>query len=141
MFLWLKAAHIIFVICWFAGLFYLPRLFVHNALSADAATRERLNIMQGKLYRFTTPLMVLAVAFGLVLTAMNWPYYLQQAHWFHAKLLLVLFLIGYHFYCGYLVRVFAKNANQRSHVFYRVFNEIPVLCLFAIVILVVVKPF
>lgn len=141
MFLWLKALHIIFVICWFAGLFYLPRLFVHHALSQDAATKQRLSIMEGKLYRFTTPLMFLAVGFGLALMALNWPYYLKQAHWFHVKFLLVLALIVYHFYCGRLVKVFAQDANLRSDKFYRVFNELPVLVLFTIVILVVVKPF
>lgn len=141
MFLWLKALHIIFVICWFAGLFYLPRLFVHHALSSDTATQQRLSIMETKLYRFTTPLMLLAVGFGLALAAMNWPYYLKQAHWFHIKFLLVLALIGYHFYCGHLAKVFAQGRNQRSDKFYRIFNELPVLVLFAIVILVVVKPF
>lgn len=140
MFLWLKALHIIFVICWFAGLFYLPRLFVHHALSSDVATQQRLSIMENKLYRFTTPLMFLAVGFGLALVAMHGAFYLKQA-WLHAKLLLVLALIGYHFYCGHLVKVFAQGRNQRSDKFYRIFNELPVLVLFAIVILVVVKPF
>lgn len=141
MYLWFKAFHIIFVICWFAGLFYLPRLFVHHAQSTEKAAQERLKIMEDKLYRFTTPLMFLAIGFGLAIVALNWPYYLKQAHWFHAKFLLVLFLIVYHFYCGHIVRLFAQGGNQRSHVFYRVFNEIPVLFLFAIVILAVVKPF
>lgn len=140
LYLWLKALHIIFVICWFAGLFYLPRLFVHHALSEDAATCERLSIMERKLYRFVTPLAVLAVVFGLALVWQNWAYY-QRAGWFHAKFTLVLLLLAYHIYCGRLLRAFAENRNQRSHVFYRVFNELPVLALFAIVILVVVKPF
>lgn len=140
LYLWLKALHIIFVICWFAGLFYLPRLFVHHALSEDVATCERLSIMERKLYRFVTPLAVLAVVFGLALVWQNWAYY-QRAGWFHAKFTLVLLLLVYHIYCGRLLRAFAENRNQRSHVFYRVFNELPVLALFAIVILVVVKPF
>lgn len=139
MYLWFKALHIIFVICWFAGLFYLPRLFVHHALSDDTATQNRLSIMEQKLYRFTTPIMWLAVGFGLALAYLNWGYY-KTAIWFHIKATLVLLLLAYHFYCGHLVQVFAQQRNQRSDKFYRVFNELPVLVLFAIVILVVVKP-
>lgn len=140
MFLWFKALHIIFVICWFAGIFYLPRLFVHHAMSDDLATRQRLGIMERKLYRFTTPFAVLTVLFGVAMAYMHWGYY-KTAIWFHIKLTLVLILLAYHFYCGHIVRQFAEQKNQRSHVFYRVFNEIPVLFLFAIVILVVIKPF
>lgn len=135
--LWLKAFHIIFVISWFAGLFYLPRLFVNHAMTTDSATSERLKIMERKLYRFMTPLGVLALASGLGL----WLGFGITGGWLHAKLALVVALIGYHLYCGKLVQSFRDDRNQRSHIFYRWFNEFPVLVLTAIVILVVVKPF
>lgn len=139
-YLWLKALHIIFVICWFAGIFYLPRLFVHHAMSDDAATQERLAIMERKLYRFVTPFAFLSLFFGLWMAWLRWDYF-SHAGWFHVKALLLVLLFTYHFYCGHLVRVFAEGRNQRSHRFYRIFNELPVLALFAIVILAVVKPF
>lgn len=135
--LWLKAFHIIMVVSWFAGLFYLPRLFVNHAMTNDSATSERLKIMERKLYRFMTPLAVLAIASGLWL----WLGFGITGGWLHAKLALVVALIGYHLYCGKLVERFRDDRNQRSHVFYRWFNEFPVLVLTAIVILVVVKPF
>lgn len=139
--LWVKALHIVFMTAWFAGIFYLPRLFVHHAMSEDAATRERLKIMERKLYRFITPFMVLTVALGLwMLFDYAWATYSHML-WLHIKLALVVVLIAYHFYCGRLVKEFAEDRNLRSHVFYRWFNEFPVLLLFAIVILVVVKPF
>jgi putative membrane protein len=137
--LWLKAFHIIAVICWFAGIFYLPRLFVYHALATEQATREHLKIMERKLYRFITPFMILAIVFGIAMIVQNPTYYLH-AHWLHAKLALVLLLVGYHLYCGRLVRRLARD-ESRDHVFYRWFNELPVLLLFAIVILAVVKPF
>jgi putative membrane protein len=136
-YLWLKALHIIFVVCWFAGLFYLPRLFVNHAMVEDDATRQRLALMEHKLYRFMTPLAILAVIFGTWL----WFGFGFGGGWLHAKLTLVALLIGYHLYCGKLVRDFAAGRNQHSHVWYRLFNELPVLVLFAVVILVVVKPF
>ena len=135
--LWVKAFHIIFVISWFAGLFYLPRIFVNLAMAKHEAESERLLLMAGKLYRFMTPLGVLALAFGTWL----WLGYGIQGGWLHAKLLLVLFLIVYHLYCGRLLKEFRQGSNTRSHVWYRWFNEIPVLVMTAIVILVVVKPF
>lgn len=135
--LWIKAFHIIFVVSWFAGLFYLPRLFVNHAMTTDAATLERLKLMERKLYRFMTPLAVLALALGFWL----WFGYGFRGGWLHAKLALVIGLVGYHWYCGRLVKDFAEDRNVRSHVFYRWFNELPVLILAAVVILVVVKPF
>ena len=135
--LWVKALHIIFVTSWFAGLFYLPRLFVNHAMVDDPATLQRLELMERKLYRFMTPLAVLALGFGLWL----WLGYGITGTWLHAKLVLVLLLVGYHHYCGRLMRDFAQGRNRRSHVWYRFFNEIPVLVLFVVVILVVVKPF
>lgn len=138
--LWLKALHIVFVVCWFAGLFYLPRLFVYHAMSSDAAVHAQLAIMERKLYRFTSIFVVLTVLLGLALVALNPGYYLH-AHWFHAKFTLVLGLIAYHLVCGSLRNKLATGTNRRSHVFYRWFNELPVLFLFSIVILAVVKPF
>mgnify|MGYP002414178520 FL=1 len=139
MYLWLKAFHIIFMVCWFAGLFYLPRLFVHHAMSEDDATRERLAIMEGKLYRFVTPFMALTIVFG---GALLWlaPGLLSQG-WMHAKLGLVALLVVYHVRCGQLVRALAAGPTPHSHRYYRVFNELPVLALFPIVFLVVLKPF
>lgn len=135
--LWIKAFHIIFVVSWFAGLFYLPRIFVNHAMATEPAEITRLKLMEHKLYRFMAPLAVLALALGLWL----WLGYGFGGGWMHAKLALVGLLIGYHLYCGHLVKVFAADQNTRSHKFYRVFNELPVLVLMAVTVLVVVKPF
>ncbi len=135
--LWIKAFHIVFVVSWFAGLFYLPRLFVNHAMATEPAEIARLTLMEGKLYRFMTPLAVLALALGLWL----WLGYGIGGGWLHAKLLLVAGLVAYHLYCGRLAKDFAAGRNIRSHVFYRWFNEFPVLVLTAVTILVVVKPF
>lgn len=137
--LWLKAFHIIAIVCWFAGIFYLPRLFVYHAMATDQATRDHLKVMERKLYRFVTPFMVLTIAFGIAMALNNLDYYLS-ATWFQIKLALVTALVVYHFYCGRLVAEFSRDENQRSHVFFRWFNEIPVLVLFGAVILAVVKP-
>jgi protoporphyrinogen IX oxidase len=134
--LWIKAFHIIFVTSWFAGLFYLPRIFVNLAMVKEDAERERLLLMSHKLYRFVTPIAALALLFGLWL----WIGYGFSGVWLHIKLLLVLFLIVYHFYCGRLLALFKQGRNAHSHVWYRWFNEIPVLLLMAVVILVTVKP-
>ncbi|HMS27484.1 MAG TPA: CopD family protein [Burkholderiaceae bacterium] len=145
--LWIKSLHIVFVTSWFAGLFYLPRIFVNLAMVPDGsvAERERLLLMAHKLYRFMTILAVPAVGFGLWL----WLYYGigkgADNVWFHTKLFLVLLLLGYHHSCGRLLKKFQSTphgqATQRSHVWYRWYNELPVLLLLAIVILVVLKPF
>ncbi len=135
--LWVKAFHIIFVTSWFAGLFYLPRLFVNHAMTTDTATLARLELMEHKLYRFMLPLAVLALGFGLWL----WLGYGISGAWLHAKLVLVAGLVVYHLYCGKLMRDFKTGKNRRSHVWYRWFNEIPVIVLLLVVILVVVKPF
>lgn len=137
--LWLKALHLIAVICWFAGIFYLPRLFVYHALATEQATRDHFKIMERKLYRFVTPFMLLTLVFGVAMIVQNPTYYLR-AGWLHAKLALVLLLFVYHGYCGILLKRLARD-DIRSHMFYRWFNELPVLLLFAIVILAVVKPF
>ncbi len=135
----LKALHICFVISWFAGLFYLPRLFVNHAMASDTATLERLQLMEHKLYRFMTPLGVLALICGFGLW-FGFPEYFSGG-WLHLKVTLVSLLVVYHLYCGRIMRDFAAGKNTRSHVWYRVFNEIPVLVMFAAVFLVVLKPF
>lgn len=141
LYLWLKALHIVAIVCWFAGLFYLPRLFVYHAMSEDQASQERFQIMERKLYRgIMTPSMIATLIFGIGMVAMN-PGLFASGGWLHAKLALVVVLIGYHHMCGAQLKRFARNENTRSHVFYRWFNEFPVLLLLAIVILVVVKPF
>ena len=135
--LWVKAFHIIFVVSWFAGLFYLPRIFVNHAMATEPAEIARLKLMEFKLYRFVTPIAWLALGFGLWL----WLGCGITGGWLYAKLGLVLGLIAYHYYCGRLVKQFAADQNTRSHIFYRWFNEIPVIVLVVIVILVTVKPF
>lgn len=137
--LWIKSFHILFVISWFAGLFYLPRIYVNLAQEHDEAALQRLQGMARRLYRFMTPLAVLATVLGLWLFL----YYGlgQQQAWMHAKLTAVILLIIYHWTCGRMLRTFEQRANTRSHRFYRWFNEIPVLLLLIIIILVVVRPF
>ena len=141
--LWVKAFHIIFIASWFAGLFYLPRIFVNLAMVAPGseAERQRLLLMARKLYRFMTPLGLLALALGLGL----WLYYgigLGPGNgWMHAKLLIVLLLMAYHLWCARLLARFERAQEQRSHVWFRWFNEVPVLLLVAAVLLVVIKPF
>lgn len=140
--LWIKALHIIFVTSWFAGLFYLPRLFVNHAMvlassSPSEATSSQLKLMERKLYRFMLPLALLALGFGLWL----WLGYGVSGAWLHAKLTLVVALVAYHLYCGKLVKDFSQDKNLHSHIWYRWFNELPVILLVAVVILVVVKPF
>ncbi|VWX58751.1 conserved membrane hypothetical protein [Burkholderiales bacterium 8X] len=141
--LWIKSLHIVFIASWFAGLFYLPRIFVNLAMVApeSISERERLLLMARKLFRFSTILAIPALVFGAWLW---WVYGIGRAPgsgWMHAKLALVLLVIGYHHACGRLLRVFEGGSNQRSHRWYRWFNEVPVLLLLGIVILVVVKPF
>jgi len=135
--LWIKALHVVFVTSWFAGLFYLPRIFVNLAQETDASTRARLLLMGRKLYRFMTLLMVPALGFGFWL----WLGYGYAGAWLDAKLGIVVLLVGYHHLCGALLRRFEAGGNTRSHVWYRWFNEAPVVLLFAAVVLVVVKPF
>lgn len=140
-FLWLKAFHIIAVITWFAAIFYLPRLFVYHADATDTISRERFKIMERKLYRgIMTPSMIIVIALGAWMITLNPDFYLSQG-WMHAKLTLVTFLVIYHFYCGHLLKIFRDDRNERSHLFYRWFNEVPVFLLLGIIILVVVRPF
>ena len=135
--LWIKALHIVFVISWFAGLFYLPRIFVNLAMESETVAHARLLLMARKLYRFTSILMIPALVFGVWL----WLGYGFKGGWLHAKLTLVLLAVGYHHACGSLLKKFENAANKRSHTWFRWFNEVPVVLLLAIVILVVVKPF
>lgn len=136
---WIKSLHLVFVISWFAGLFYLPRIYVNLADVDDPATRERLLTMARKLLTFMTGLGVLAVVFGIVL----WGGYEvgKSGGWMHVKLVLVLGLVAYHAYCAVLYQRFVRGTNSRTHVWFRWFNEVPVLALFAIVALAVGKPF
>jgi putative membrane protein len=138
--LWLKAFHIIAVICWFAGIFYLPRLFVYHAMAKDQNTRDHLKIMEHKLYRFVTPFMIITIALGVYLSFSSLDYFLN-ALWFQVKIFCVLLLVIYHFYCGKLVKDFANDQNTRSDKYYRIFNELPVPLLFIIIIMVIVRPF
>ena len=137
--LWLKAFHIIAVICWFAGIFYLPRILVYYAASEHPETREQLAVMARKLYRFITPIALIALALGLALVWQNPAWYLAQT-WLQLKLLGVLALVIYHCVCGVYVGRVVRGESDKTHVFYRVFNEIPVIFLLLIVILAVVRP-
>lgn len=139
--LWIKSLHIIFMVTWFAGLFYLPRLFVYHAMSDDLPSIERFKVMERKLYYgIMTPGAILTIIFGMWL----WLGYgisgIEGSWWLHAKLSLVAILVAYHYYCGRLLTDFKLDQNQHGHVYYRWFNEIPVIILIAVVILVVVKP-
>jgi|TARA_R110001592_G_scaffold299059_1_gene569898 putative membrane protein len=139
-YLWIKAFHIIAVVTWFAGLFYLPRLFVYHAQSKDDVSKERFKVMERKLYRgIMLPSMIIAIGLGIWLVMLA-PAWLTQG-WMHVKLALVIALVAYHFTCAAMLKRFATDSNTRSHVFYRWFNEAPVLVLVTVVILVVVKPF
>jgi putative membrane protein len=137
--LWIKAFHIVLIASWFAGLFYLPRIFVNLAMETDLAATNRLLLMARKLYRFMTILAVPALASGIWLL-LRYEIWLNSG-WMHMKLALVIVLIGYHHMCGSMLKKFERGTNTRSHIWYRWFNEAPVLGMFAIVVLVVVKPF
>ena len=140
MYQWVLAFHIIAVICWFAALFYLPRLFVYHAMSEDEISIERFKVMQRKLYRgIANPSMIATIIFGLWLVTLV-PAYLNEI-WFQLKAGLVLLLVCYHHMCLSHMKRLAEDRNDKTHVYFRVFNEVPVLFLVGIVILVVVKPF
>jgi len=139
--LWVKAFHIVAVVCWFAAIFYLPRLFVYHAMAEDQTSRDRFIIMERKLINgIGTPSAILTVLLGLWLIGYNAEYYMSSG-WMHAKLGLVLLLLVYHGFCYKFMLDFRAGRNARSHMYYRYFNEFPVLLLIAIVILVVVRPF
>jgi len=138
MMLWIKAIHIIAVICWMAGIFYLPRLFVYHAMSTDKVSRERFEVMERKLYRgIMHPSALVSIIFGMWL----WLEYGFNGGWLNLKLLLVFFLIVYHCWCGFMIKKFTLNQVKQGHVFFRFMNEAPIFLVIGIVILVVVKPF
>jgi putative membrane protein len=142
--LWVKAFHILFVVSWFSGLFYLPRIFVNLAMEKESVSKERLLLMARKLYRFMMLLSVPAVLLGAWLLWLQYGGeggFRMPGGWMHAKLALVVLAIGYSHACGAILKKFERGVNTRSHTWYRWFNEVPVLLLLAIVILVVVKPF
>ncbi|MFZ8988544.1 MAG: CopD family protein [Methylophilaceae bacterium] len=135
--LWMKSLHIIFMVTWFAGLFYLPRLYVYHAEAKDKISNDRFKVMERKLfYGIMTPGGILTIFFGLLLIY-NYPY---QGQWLTYKLILVFFLIIYHLYCWKFLNLFKYDKNYHSHVFYRIFNEVPVIILIAAVFLVIYKP-
>jgi len=135
--LWMKSLHIIFMVTWFAGLFYLPRLYVYHAQTKDKISNDRFKVMERKLfYGIMTPGGILTIFFGLLLIY-NYPY---QGQWLTYKLILVFFLIIYHLYCWKFLNLFKYDKNSHSHVFYRIFNEVPVIILIAAVFLVIYKP-
>lgn len=141
MYKWILAFHIISVICWFAALFYLPRLFVYHAMSEDQISIERFKVMQRKLYRgIANPSMIATVVFGVWLVSMAPEAYLSQT-WFQIKAALVILLIGYHHMCLGHMNKLANDTSDKSHIYFRLFNEVPVVFLVAIVILVIVQPF
>jgi putative membrane protein len=140
--LWVKAFHIVSMVTWFAAMFYLPRLFVYHAMSEDDISKERFKVMERKLYRgIMTPGMIATIVFGGWLISFYSEDALKSSHWLHAKLTLVALLIGYHFYCGRIIKQFKQDNNHKTHIYFRWFNELPVFALIGIVILAVVKPF
>ncbi len=137
--LWIKAFHIIAMVMWFSGLFYLPRLFVYHAKSQDTISLERFKVMEWRLYWcITTPGAILTTLFGIILMIMGYAYY-SHAIWLHIKLALAVGLWIYHIYLAFLLKAFARDANRHSGHFYRILNEIPTLFLIAMVLLAVVK--
>ncbi len=138
--LWLKAFHVIFMVAWFAGIFYLPRLFVNHAETQSTEVAEHLKGMEKRLLYFITPFALLTVALGIALITQYGLDWFRHAKWLHIKLTLVMLLLAYHGYCFHLVRIFQQDKNTRSGKFYRIFNEIPVLALFIIIILAYLKP-
>lgn len=139
--LWLKALHLFFMVAWFAGIFYLPRLFVYHAQTKAADVDAQFKVMERRLLYFVTPFAILTIIFGAALLWLYGSAWLASSGWMHAKLCLVALLVVYHLYCFKLLRDFRDNKNRRSHKFYRVFNELPVLVLLAIILLAVLKPF
>ena len=138
--LWIKSFHLIFMVTWFAGLFYLPRLFVYHALCEDEISNQRFKIMERKLFfGIMTPGAILTIGFGSWMLMKNWDAYMI-GYWMHIKLGLVWLLVFYHIWCGFILKAFKEDRNTHSHVWYRWLNEAPVLALIAIVILVIVKP-
>lgn len=142
LYLWLKAFHIIAVVAWFAALFYLPRLFVYHAQAEDSVSKERFKVMERKLYRgIMTPSMVVTVGLGIAMLMTPLGQVWLTMGWMHLKLALVAALVVYHFWCGRLLQQFKADQNPHSHIWYRWFNEAPLIVLVGSVLLVVFKPF
>ena len=140
-YLWLKAFHIVFVVTWFAGLFYMPRLFVYHSTATDQISRDRFKTMESKLFRIImNPSMILTLVLGTWLLVASWQAFAEQG-WVWAKIVLVVLLVGYHHYCLRIIKAFAREEVLHSEKFFRIFNELPTLALLGAVILVVVKPF
>lgn len=140
--LWYKALHLIFMVTWFAGLFYLPRLYVYHAMANDQVSIDRFKVMERKLfYGITTPGGLFTLIFGVALLLSNGMSAYSGQIWLHVKLLFILLLVLYHVYCWFLLQDFKHDRNKHGHVWFRWFNEIPVLFLVIIVILAVVRPF
>lgn len=139
--LWLKAFHVFFMIAWMAGIFYLPRLFVYHAETKEQLVRDQFKVMERRLWLFITPFAVLTLILGLIIMYVYGSSWLAASGWLHAKLTIVALFYVYHFYLWHLVKVFAKDENTYSPLFYRFLNEAPVLALLAIVILAILKPF
>lgn len=139
--LWYKALHLIFMVAWFAGIFYLPRLFVYHAQTESAEVSAQLKVMERRLLLFVTPFALLTLVFGGLLIYSYGAAWWQSSGWMQVKLVLVALLYAYHGYCFKLLADFKHDRNRRSDKFYRIFNEVPVLALFAIIILAVLKPF
>ena len=140
MYLWMKAFHVIFMVTWFAGLFYLPRLFIYHAMDENKASFELFGVMEKRLFGIMTLGALLTVIFGIALVAINWSYLITST-WFAVKVLFIFALFGYHFWCFKIMIQFREGLNQKSHVWYRWFNEAPALALIVIVVMVVVRPF
>lgn len=138
--LWLKAFHVIFMVAWFAGIFYLPRLFVNHAETTNQGIAEHLKGMEKRLLYFITPFAFLTLIFGILIIYHMGIEWFKVSKWLHIKLTLVIFLFIYHAYCFKILQTFKHDKNTRSGKFYRIFNEVPVLILFAIIILAYVKP-
>ena len=139
--LWVKAWHLIFMVSWFAGLFYLPRLYVYHAMSDDKPSIERFKVMERKLfYGIMTPAMIATFAFGIWLLTYNWDFYWSQT-WFQIKAVLLILLVIYHGICWKQLITFRDDKNPHGHVYFRFFNELPVFALIFIVILAIVRPF
>lgn len=139
--LWLKALHVSFMVAWFAGIFYLPRLFVNHAETTNKDIQNQLKGMERRLLLFVTPFAILTILFGVLLILAYGREWFAMATWLHIKLVFIVLLVAYHGYCFKLVNIFKHDLNTRSGKFYRLFNEIPVIALFAIIILAYVKPF
>ncbi len=141
MYIWIKAIHIIFMVTWFAGLFYLPRLYVYHAMPENQASFGLFKVMERRLFIMMTLGATITAIFGFTMLAINWQYLMVATHWFHLKLVLVVGLFAYHYACYRLMIAFRNDANTHSHKWYRMFNEVPSLVLIVVIILAVVKPF